>query len=41
MAGEFCRPVIDSTKRTYLGLGIVLGIVITFLVSWFMGWLRF
>ena len=42
MTGEsFCRPVIDSTKKTFFAIGLVVGGLLLFLVSWFMGWLRF
>jgi len=35
----FCRPVINSTKRTYLIIGVVVGLVLAFAAAWFMGWL--
>jgi hypothetical protein len=42
MADEsFCRPVINSTKKTYLAIGIVVGAAVTFAAAWFMGWLTF
>jgi hypothetical protein len=38
MAGEsFCRPVINSTKKTYLTIGIVVGIVLALIGAWLSG----
>ena len=40
MASEsFCRPVVNSTKKIYLGIGVVVGTLLTLALAWFMGWL--
>ena len=41
MPEDFCRPVVNRTKKTSLLIGFLIGLGVFYLVARFMGWLTF